>query len=332
MATFFFDPKLFLKLNNTEKGVIRNYRGSKENAKGQISISEQFVYRIVTAEVQYRTTFLRKVASENDKIQILKRRKKPLNDLERANLRSQTPPDWKKLVWEVERESYKVDYVRELVDLAEKLEINTVVRRGSSDWIVEDVRLAPVKGTETVSVETVPYALHEGHPYGDRLIVKVTQLDSPVNKVISKLCRLQNGGNSCISGQKHETVVTCHASREPIPTPYLNDTVFKLDKLTRLNRRMEEIQPLMRGDWTEETFFDSEGKYIGRNLTIAAESPNKGWKEYDGEYKTTDMGVSEKYKPLSLPSEYRDSDDIPDPPVTIDLNEAEKKLRAMGFL
>ena len=331
MATFFFDPKLFLKLNNTEKGVIRNYRGSKKNAKGQISVSEQFVYRIVTEEVQYRTTFLRKEASENDKIKILKRRKKPLTTEQRAALRDSKPTDWKQLVWEVERESYKVDCIREVIDLTEKLEINSITKRGRYDWIIEEIRPVPVKGTETTTIETVPYALHEGHPYGDRLIIKVEQLDSPVNRVISKLCRLQNGGNSCISGQLHKTVKTLHASKEPIPTPYLNDTVFKLDKLTRLNRRME-VQPLQRGDWTEETFFDDEGKYVGRNLTIAAESSNKGWREHKGEFVVADLGVSEKYKPLSLPSEYRDSDDIPDPPVTINLTEAEKKLRAMGFL
>jgi hypothetical protein len=330
MATFSFEPNLFRKLNNEERGIIRHFKGSKKN-DGTIPVSEQFVYRIVTAEFVYRTTFLRKVASENDKIKILKRRKKPLNDLERANLRSQTPPDWKQLVWEVERESYRVNCIRETVALEEKLEINTQIKRGRYDWSVEDVKLVPVKGTEVESVETVSYSLHEGHPYGDRLIVKVTQLDSPVNRVISKLCRLQNGGNSCISGQKHETVVTCHASREPIPAPFLNDTVFKLDKLTRLNRRME-IQPLNRGDWTEETFFDAEGKYEGRELVIAAESENRGWKEYDGEFETLDLGVSEKYKPLSLPSDYRDSDDIPDQPVIVNLTEAEKKLRAMGFL
>lgn len=329
MATFSFEPNLFRKLNNKERGIIRQAKGSKKS-DGTIPISEQFVYRIVTAEFVYKTTFLRKVASESDKVKILKRRKKPLTTEQRADLRSQTPPDWKKLVWEVEREAYRVNYIRETVDLAEKLEINSQVKRGRYDYLVRDVKLVPVKGTEVESVETVSYSLHEGHLFGDRLIIKVEQLDSPVNRVISKLCRLQNGGNACISGQLHKTVVTCHASREPIPAPYLNDTVFKLDKLTRLNRRME-IQPLQRGDWTEETFFDDEGKYVGRNLVIAAESENRGWQEYHGEYKNIEMGVSEKYKPLSLPSEYSD-DDIPDPPVVIDLTEAEKKLRAMGFL
>lgn len=332
MATFSFEPNLFRKLSDTERGVIKPYRGSKKN-NGLIPISEQFVYRIVTAEFVYKTTFLRKVASESDKVKILKRRKKPLTTEQRADLRSQTPPDWKKLVWEVERESYKVDYVRELVNLAEKLEINTVVKRGRYDYLVRDVKLVPVKGTEVESVETVSYSLHEGHPYGDRLIVKVESLDSPVNRVISKLCRLQNGGNSCISGQKHETVVTLHASRETIPKPYLNDVVFALDKHPRRRNKLAEIQPLQRGDWTERTHFDEKGQYVGRELIIAAESENRGWQEYQGEYKNIEMGVPEKYKPLSLPADYRDSDDdIPDPPVVIDLTEAEKKLRAMGFL
>ena len=329
MATFSFEPALFRKLNNKERGIIRDYKDSKKN--GTIPVTGQFYYRVTTAEFTYRTTFLRKVASEN-KIQILKRRKKPLNTLERANLRRETPPDWKKLVWEVERESFKVDYIRETVDLDEKIEVK-IVKRGKFDWTVEEIRPVPVKGTETTTIETIPYTLHEGHLFGDRLIVKVESLDSPVNRVISKLCRLQNGGNSCISGQRHETVVTCHASREPVPAPFLNDTVFKLDKFPHRRNKLEEIQPLMRGDWTERTYFDAEGKYEGRELIVAAESENRGWKEFEGEYKTTNMGVSEKYKPQSLPANYRDSDDdIPDPPVVIDLTEAEKKLRAMGFL
>lgn len=330
MATFSFEPSLFRKLNNKERGVIKPYRGSKKN-NGLIPISEQFVYRIVTAEVSYRTTFLRKEAN-GEKISILKRRKKPLTTEQRATLRQQKPPDWKQLVWEVERESYKVDYVREVVDLAEKLEINSQVKRGKFDWIVEDSRPVPVKGTETTTIETVPYTLHEGHLLGDRLIVKVTQLDSPVNRVISKLCSLQNGGKACISGQLHETTVTCHASKEPIPKPYLNDVVFALDKHPYRKNKFAEIQPLMRGDWTEETFFDEKGQYVGRELTIAAESENRGWQEYQGEYKNIEMGVSEKYKPLSLPADYRDSDDIPDQPVTINLSDAERKLKAMGFL
>jgi len=55
--------------------------------------------------------------------------------------------------------------------------------------------------------------------------------------------------------------------------------------------------------------------------------------EFDGEYKTVDMGVSEKYKPLSLPSYYKESEsqDKPDSPVTISLTEAQKKLKAMGY-
>lgn len=331
MATFSFDPNLFRHLNNNEKEIIVPYKGSKKN-DGTIPVSEQFVYRVTTAEFSYRTTFLRKEAN-GEKIQILKRRKKPLNDLERANLRQQENPDWKQLVWQTERETYKVDYIRETVDLTEKLEINSITKRGRYDWIIEDVRLVAVKGTETTTIETVPYTLHVGHLFGDhRLIVKLEPLESPVNRVISKLCRLQNGGNGCISGQRHETVVTCHASREPIPAPFLNDTVFKLDKFPHRRNKLEEIQPLMRGDWTERTYFDAEGKYEGRELIIAAESENRGWKEFEGEYKTNNMGVSEKYKPQSLPSEYRDSDDIPDPPVVIDLSEAEKKLRAMGFL
>ena len=334
MATFYFEPELFLKLSNTEKGDIRNYRGSKKNSKGLVSISEQFVYRVVTAEFVYATTFLRKEASENDKIEILKRRKKPLNDLERAELRKQQPTDWKQLVWEKDRESYNVKYVRETVDLTEHLQIDSVVKRGKHSWIVENIQLVSVKGTESTTIETVPDHLHKGHLYGSRLIVKATQMDSPVNRVISKLCALQNQGKACISGQKHETVVTCHSSREPIPQPYLNDIVFKLDKFPHRRNKLAEIEPLQRGDYAEHVYFNEKGEYEGRDLTVAADSHHKGWNEFDGEYKTIEMVVSEKYKPLSLPSYYKESEsqDKPDAPVEINLSEAGSKLKAMGYL
>lgn len=333
MATFSFEPALFNRLNNKERGIIRDYKGSKKN-DGTIPVTEQFVYRIVTASFVYKTTFLRKVAPESNKIQILKRRKKPLTIEERAELRKQQPTDWKKLVWEVEREAYRVDYIRETVELTEKLEINTVVKRGPYDWVVEDVKLVAVKGAEIESVEIVPEKLHKGHLYGDRLITKIEKLDSPVNRVISKLCALQNQGNACISGQVHETVKTCHASREPIPKPYLNDIVFGMDKFPHRKNKLEQIQPLMRGDYTEHVFFNEKGEYEGHYLTIAAESRNKGWKEHEGEFVVADLEVSEQYKPLSMPREYKESEsqDKPDSPVMIDLTEAEKKLRAMGYL
>jgi len=334
MATFSFEPELFRRLNNVEKGIIKQAKGSKKNARGKVTVSEQFFYKVVTAEFVYQTTFLRKEASESDKIEILKRRKKPLDDLERAELRKQENPDWKQLVWDTDRDSYNINYVREVVDLDEHLQIDSVVKRGKFDWIVEDVRLVPLKGTESTTIETVPDHLHKGHLYGSRLIVKATQLDSPVNRVISKLCAIQNNNQACISGQLHETVKTCHASREKIPTPYLNDVVFKLDKFPHRRNKLEEIQPLMRGDYAEHIYFNEKGEYEGRDLTVAAESHHKGWKEHSGDFAVTDLGVSEKYKPLSLPSYYKECDtvDKPDAPVTINLSEAEKKLKAMGFL
>jgi hypothetical protein len=327
MATFSFDPKLFLKLNNKEKGDIRNYRGSKKNAKGLISISEQFVYKVTTSEFVYKTTFLRKVASETDKIVILKRRKKPLEDLERAELRKQQDPDWKQLVWDTDRESYNVSYIRETEDLQEHLQIDSVVKRGRFNWIVEDIKLVSVKGTEIESIETSPETLHKGHLYGSRLIVKATQLDSPVNRVISKLCALQNQGKACISGQIHETVKTLHATRDkqqPLP-------LHKTTQGKRLRNKLGEIRPLQRGDYSEHVTYDENGKFVSRGLSVASDNSSF---EPAKEFTTVDLGVSEKYKPISLPKYYKEDDNIdkPDAPVTINLSEAEKKLRAMGYL
>jgi hypothetical protein len=96
----------------------------------------------------------------------------------------------------------------------------------------------------------------------------------------------------------------------------------------------KDIKPLKPGDYAEHVVYDDKGNFLYRDTTVASESRSKGWQEFQGEFTVKDMGVSEKYKPISLPKYYEEDDNIdkPDAPVTVDLSEAERKLKSMGYL
>lgn len=337
MATFSFEPALLRKLSNAEKEIIKPYRGSKNKLT---TVSEQYFFTLTTAEYSYKTTFARKVAKADDKIEILKRRSKPLTDTQMADLRAKLKGDWSKpvLAWEVERETFRVELEREVEYLDERLQIDSVVERGQRNhsWVVEDVEIVSKPNTAITTEEVSPQRLYVGHLYGGRKITKVVEHSSPVNKIISKLCRLQNNGVACSSGQQLQsrTVKTLHASREPIPAEAISYAQVAADKRANRTNKLEQIPSFMRGDYSEHVVFNDKGGFVSREVSVAADESNRGWQEHKGEFTTIKLKPSEGYKPISLPSEYKEDEvkDKPDAPVTIDLGDAEKKLKAMGFL
>jgi hypothetical protein len=346
VATFSFEPALLSKLSNAEKGTIKPYRGSKRNKEGVklTTVSEQFYLTVKTCEFSYKTTFARKTYDKNDKIEILRLRKKPLTTTQRAEVRQQQrqlDKPWSKpvLAWELERETYNVEFIRETKYLGEHLQLDTVVNDGRFDWFVESVEIEPNLKTVTITEEIVSQQLYEGHLYGGRLILLVKESISPVNKIISKLCTLQNNGTACSSGQELQsrTVKTCHASREKNRPDVLAQVMFAQCKYPYQRNKFEELREqgtLQRGDYTEHCEFDNDGKFLYREFTLAKDSHHKGWQEHSGDHIVKKMGVSEQYKPLSMPCEYKESEsqDKPDAPMQVDLSEAEKKLRNLGFL
>ena len=330
MATFSFEPRLFLRLNNKEKGVIAPYKGSKNN-KGLIPVSQQYFYELTTCEFSYAVTFVRKVCLTDKKIPVLKRRKTAYSHHQTRGLRA----------FDTVRETYKVEFVREIEYLDNPPQINQVVKRGvpQLDWIVEGVNIVAKPDTSITVEEVSSQRLYKGHLAGGRLITSVKEHISPVNKIISKLCRIQNKGEACSSGQKlqSQTVKTCHASREKNQPQILAQAMFAQCKYPYQRNKFDELREqgaLQRGDYTEHCEFDAKGNFLYRDLTIARDTHHKGWQEHGGEFKTIQLGVSEQYKPISLPSHYKESEtqDKLDAPVNIDLSAAEKKLKAMGFL
>lgn len=324
MATFYFEPKLFNRLSNVEKGVIKDYKGSKNN-KGLVPVTQQYFLTVKTCDFSYKITFVRKEAREDDKIQIYKRRKTPHSHTFKREIRA----------FDSIRETYRVEFIRENELRAEPLEINSIHKRGRFDWIVEAVDIEPDLSTVTTVEEVSSQQLYKGHLYGGRLILSVKEHVSPVNRVISKLCSLKNGGVAGSSGQElqSKTVKTLHASREPKPLDAISYAQVAADKRAHRVNKLEKIPSLMRGDYSELVIYDEDGKFVSREFSIAS-GENKGWKEFDGEYTVTDLGVSEKYKPLPMPANYKEPEtqDKPDEPVMINLSEAEKLLKSMGYL
>jgi len=287
MTKFIFDISLVNSLQASDKKIVEKF-GIKEEGGMTITLFPQYFYEVTTVSCRDKVTLERKVADELIKIPVLARCKGNNPDPKKLSARaaikmgeSIDPKAAQLVVWETKRETYKVDLLTETIypKKSHQYQKGQIVKHGKFDWIVRSIEHDPIKSTEKVSKTNTSERLFVNDFFGGRLITKVRELKSPVNHVIYLLCKAQNEGKACISGQLHKTVKALHASREPNRPQVWSQAVYGADKHPDRRNKLQEIEKLFPGDYTEEVYFDDEGKYLGRDLHVVKDSSHKGWSE-----------------------------------------------------
>lgn len=317
MATFSFDPSFLDNFSAKERGVLETH-GSKKD--GRFLISQQSRYRVELAEVAYKVNLEREVHKKSVPSPVYKRRKYP-------KLRKDLNGGFDNLVsYDVQRVSYKIEKVVKQVVLESPGEGR--IKYGKFWWDVVDTIPIPKEVSETVEIEGDSPKV--GDLLGQKMVVSCTKINTGIDRLISRLCELQNNGVACISGQLHTTTKTCHASREPKPLEAISYAQVAADSGKLKRNKLAEIKPLSLGDYSERTVFDKQGKFVSRELSVASDNSSF---EPAKEFVTVALG-SGQYKPLPLPKQYKECDSVDkaDTPVTVNLTEAEKRLKSMGYL